>query len=627
MSASDMTLDTLTFEDLVRLGLDDLPAASRGEWTQHGAVDPGVTLLELFAWQFEQRLFMADQLTEPIVRASLRLLGVPAPAPDAAATTVLSIVSPAAASPLPAGTVFGLDGDPQGRRFALDADAWVHPVTGVRVTGRLLRDGDVLELELEGAAGAPAAGVELSLLVEVAAAPGVAAAWRPAAADTQPPARLRWDAVGRDGAQAPVAVDDSTQALRRSGLLRLAWPEVWDRPGTEPPRLRATAVAASYAEPVLVLAVHPNAAVARHGVPRTADVSDQLAGFLPLPGQLLRVPGAAGLLCDGDGDVVLSVTERSGETHDWHGVRTWVSSGPADRVFVVDRARGELHFGDGRRGRILRPASAPQARASHFLGAGREGNLGTSRGWSQEDGTALAVNPVAAEDGADLEPLEDARRRATDALSARDRTVTVDDTGRLAESTPGLGLERAHVSPGFHPGFPCQPVPGALTVTIVPHVDRTAEPDAWTAAPQPDRGALATTRERLERARLLGQEIFVLGPVYRRVTVDVAISATAQGGDARQRVVDALRRHLDALVGGSEHDGWPFGGPVRPSALAGVVQDELGPEATVTTLAAALDGGPASDCADLAIGPRELVWLGGVTIAWVSALPTGGGLR
>jgi hypothetical protein len=94
-----------------------------------------------------------------------------------------------------------------------------------------------------------------------------------------------------------------------------------------------------------------------------------------------------------------------------------------------------------------------------------------------------------------------------------------------------------------------------------------------------------------------------------------------------QCIVDALRRYLDPLAGGSERDGWPFGGPVRPSALAGVVQKTIGPEATVTRLSVALDDGPPSDCSDLAIGPRELVWLGEATITWVAALPAGGGLR
>jgi hypothetical protein len=632
VSARDIAIDTLTFADLVKLGLEDLPAASQGEWTQHGPVDPGITILELFAWQFEQRLFMGEQLTEPIVRAILRLLGLADPRAAAPAVTVLGVRTPGAANPLAAGTVFDLA---DGRRFAIDDELWVLPETPVTAQGTLLRGGDELELTLGGDVATGLGGGWLSLLVEVAAAPGVAPAWRPDDApawrpdpvDVQPPATLRWEAIGPDGSLERVDVDDSTGALRRSGLLRLPWPAAWDTAGPQPRRLRATALTASYTEPVAILGVHPNAVIARHEVAAGADLSAAMAGFLALPDQLLAVPGTAGTLCDGDGDAVLSFIERDGERHDWRGVRTWVGSGPAERVFLVDRARGELRFGDGRSGRIPRPAAAPDAQLSHRLGAGRSGNAGPFSAWTQDGGAATAVNPVAADDGVDAESLDAARQRANDALSARDRTVTVEDASELARTTPGIGLRRAHVDLGFHPAFPCDRVPGALTVTIVAHADRLASPAAWTVAPQPDAGALATTRAYLAQARLLGQEIFVLAPVYRRVTVDVSVSAMAGAGDARQRIADALREYLDALVGGSEHDGWPFGGPVRPSALAEVVQDTIGPEATVTGLAAALDGGPPSNCSDLAIGPRELVWLDTATVRWVTSSPIGMGLR
>lgn len=625
-AAGSVPIDTLTFEDLLRIGLEDLPGSSQGRWTLHGAVDPGVSILEVFAWQFEQRLFMAEQLTEPIVLAGLRLLGLDDPAPAVAAVTVLALRWGGSPAHLPAGTVFGLDDDAAGRRFALDEELWVQPVDGARVDGRLLTGGDALELMLTGDA-ATSGGGSLTLLVELARVPGVAPAWRPAAVDAPVPADLRWEAVGPDGSVAEVAVQDGTGALRRSGILRVPWPDVWDRPGAETRRLRAVATTASYTEPVRVLAVHANVAVARHRVAETADVSAQLAGFLPLPAQVLRLDGTAGLLCDGDGDVVLSVTERDGARHHWRSVRTWVGSGPADRVFVVDRRRGRLCFGDGRRGRVLRPASNPEATAAFALGAGAAGNFGPSRTWSQQDGAALAVNPVAADDGAEPEGMEAARQRAADALTAVDRAVTARDAAALAESAAGVGIARAHVTPGLHPGFPCDRVPGALSVTVVPYADRDAEPSAWTAAHQPDAGALEAVRQRLEAARLVGQELFVLAPVYRRVSVHVSVAATAEPGAGRGRIEAALSRYLDPLTGGSEGGGWPFGAPVRPSALAGVVQDALGPEATVTRLAVALDDGAPSDCADLAIGERELVRLGSASVAWVTASPSGGGLR
>lgn len=210
---SAIAIDTLTFSDLVKLGLEDIPGASRREWTQHGAVDPGITLLEVLAWQLEQRLFMAEQLTEPMVRASLRLLGVDEPEPAKSAVTVLSVQSGEAR----AGTVLTLA---DGRAFTTEDALTVQPVSAVE-TG----DGLELALRLDG----PGEG-ELSLLVELAAAPRVAPAWSADAVDVQPAARLRWEAIGPAGTVATVEVADTTGALRRSGLLRLAWPAVWDKP-------------------------------------------------------------------------------------------------------------------------------------------------------------------------------------------------------------------------------------------------------------------------------------------------------------------------------------------------------------------------------------------------------------
>jgi hypothetical protein len=194
-------------------------------------------------------------------------------------------------------------------------------------------------------------------------------------------------------------------------------------------------------------------------------------------------------------------------------------------------------------------------------------------------------------------------------------------------STPGAGVARAHVAVGAHPGFPCDPVASALTVTVVPHARRTTPLAEWTPAPLPDDGAVATVAERLRAARLIGQEVFVVRPTYHSVRVWLSLSGTAPAEATRQAVADTLRRHLDPLEGGSEGTGWPFGGPVRPSELLGVVQDVLGPETSVTEVAVSLDGGPSSNCGDVAIPDGHLVWLAGVTVYAAATLPSGGGLR
>ena len=75
-----MALDPIVLDDLDWKGMVDairrrIPAASDGQWTLHAPVDPGVTLLELFAWQLEQRLYHMDQVPDTLNRALLAMLG------------------------------------------------------------------------------------------------------------------------------------------------------------------------------------------------------------------------------------------------------------------------------------------------------------------------------------------------------------------------------------------------------------------------------------------------------------------------------------------------------------------------------------------------------------------------
>jgi hypothetical protein len=625
-TAGDLVIDDLRFEDLLRIALQDMPGASQGRWTVHGAVDPGITFLELFAWQLEQRLFAAEQLTDPVVRASLRLLGVPDPAPTRSARTVLCFLPLPAPVELPAGTLMSLERDALGRAYTLDEPAVVLPIGQIEAAGRLQVAGDVLEL-IHRYAGPRLSNQPVRLLVDLVAAPGVPPGWSPAAVEVPPAATLQWTAVGPDGSEAAVTVTDGTGGFRRSGLLELAWPPVWNAFGAGPCQLRVRAVRASYTEAVQLRRIYANAVRATHREARQDEVGAKLGALLPLPGQRLPLMNTAGALLDGPGQVSLRLTELDGVEHVWTSVADWSQVGPGDRVLVVDRTRGELVFGDGRAGRIPRIAPGAPATVTYATGGGPSGNIGAGSRWARAGGAELASNPMAAEGGADAQTLEAAVRQAAEDLATADRTVTASDAKDLVLATPGIGLERAHATVGLHPEFPCVGVPTALTVTAVPHAGRQAVSTDWTKAPVPDSGALAAARAQLGGRRLIGQEVFVLPPVYRRVSVWVTVSQTARGEALETRIKDALIRYLDPLRGGSSGDGWPFGGVVRPSALIGVVRSVLGPEADVASLSVALDDEPATDCADLVIGARELVWLDDVQTTWLTAVPAGGGLR
>jgi hypothetical protein len=67
-------LDDRTFAELVREGESLIPRYG-GEWTDRNASDPGVTLVELFAWLTETAIYQLDRIPPASVEAFVRLLG------------------------------------------------------------------------------------------------------------------------------------------------------------------------------------------------------------------------------------------------------------------------------------------------------------------------------------------------------------------------------------------------------------------------------------------------------------------------------------------------------------------------------------------------------------------------
>src|SRR3954463_5774226 len=69
------TLDNRTFEQLREELLKRIPVYAP-EWTDHNESDPGIALLELFAYLGESLLFRFNQIPDAAQVAFLRLLGV-----------------------------------------------------------------------------------------------------------------------------------------------------------------------------------------------------------------------------------------------------------------------------------------------------------------------------------------------------------------------------------------------------------------------------------------------------------------------------------------------------------------------------------------------------------------------
>ncbi len=75
MSIAVPNLDRMNFEELVKEAKSLIPIYNP-EWTNHNPSDPGITLIELFAWLCEMMIYRIDQVPDENYIHFLNLLGV-----------------------------------------------------------------------------------------------------------------------------------------------------------------------------------------------------------------------------------------------------------------------------------------------------------------------------------------------------------------------------------------------------------------------------------------------------------------------------------------------------------------------------------------------------------------------
>lgn len=632
-------LDDLTWTDLVEGAVRRIPQRSSGQWTLHAPVDPGVTLLELFAWQLEQRGYWLDQVPDSMVRALLALAGeAPRPACSAAVVLAFGVLGDS-----PHAVVREHDLVKLRRRsgpdlvFTLDQEMTALPLESsprvlvgnsdisvdLDASGAPLFEGvgnsGELEIEIQLRSAPPKVGT-LGVLFELVAPSQIQGSWHPdapEAKDVPPPANLSWMfSRGKERTSPPRDVSDGTGGFRRSGIVRLPLPKDWapKKNGGDTYSIFVSPTSSTFSEPPRLRGVHLNVARATHRVRRAYRV--EAKNWLPLPGREITLPPTSAHQAEKLPDnpalvqsIKVSIPEQAGAPENgsaWCPTDDFHFHGPGDHVFVASRERQLITFGDGLRGRI--PVLPPHDEASsqpppaitveYDVGGGVEGNVRANiPGWQtcwtdqvtdQEREELEVTNPVASVGGRDPETLQEARNRVGDSLRARHRAVTESDYRTLAESTPGVAVARAHVAVGYLPSHRCLKVPGAVTVFVLPEL--VSEWDETPSPIVPDKGLLSAVRKRLAEARLVGSEVYVLPPLYREVRVSALVAAANSDRPELRELVDKfLERYLHPLVGGDDEAGWPFGAPIRPSALVRMLQGELGETAEVLQLNVEVD--------------------------------------
>jgi len=237
-------------------------------------------------------------------------------------------------------------------------------------------------------------------------------------------------------------------------------------------------------------------------------------------------------------------------TH-WQEVEDLFMSNGRDRRYIKDGS--VIRFGDGIHG-MIPPKGTKNIRIMRFqTGGGLKGNVVAGsvtvikKTLPDLEGV---TNIFPGEGGADMESLDEVKKRAPYVIRSRQRAVTAEDFEWLGrEASTGVARIKA---------FPCMKREGEVTVVVVPKVDRKAE-----AFPRPVASSelLNRVKDRLDQAKLVGTRVNVARARYRdlKIAVTVIRQGASDSEAVRQAVEHSIREFLDPLIGGRNHRGWSFG--------------------------------------------------------------------
>lgn len=613
MPLPDPQLDDRRFQDIVNEAKGLIPRYCP-EWTDHNVSDPGVTLIELFAWMTDMLLFRLNRVPEKNYLRFMDLIGMELKDAVPAKTALSFLLS--APQPGPVTISRGTEvstletPDSPAITFTTDHDLTIVPptlrqclfssddVNFADYTSRLTLDGEFFDAfqrvplpgdTLHFGFAENLSNHTLSLVID-ANVEGIGVDPR------DPP--LAWEAwCGETRGWVRCHVErDETGGLNTDGAVILHLPADmearvlsrlqlhWLRLRVIQPRPRQP----TYSQSPRVNTIVPVSIGGTVPSTHSAIAGNELLGRTTgAQGEAFTVIHAPVL--PREEDECLEVYEPEVDHWErWTEVPNFRDSGPDDKHYMFDGVTGTITFGPTLRepdglehahGRT--PARGSALRIGRYrYGGGTVGNVGAGTLTVLKSSipyVATVINNVPAAGGLDPESVDAARFRAPLAIKTRDRAITASDFEFLALEA-SRRVARARCIQVRTDSTASSVPPGTVELLIVPLVPPDHARTIESLQPPPE--LLESVREYLDERRILGTQLVVDGPAYVGVSVEASILVQRHrnGDEVRANVASRIREYLDPLLGGPDGTGWPFGRDLYLSEMQSVVQSVPGVE-------------------------------------------------
>jgi predicted phage baseplate assembly protein len=621
-------LDNKTFDQLVREGVDRIPDFAP-QWTDHNMHDPGITMVELFAWLAEMQLYTLDQVQDHHLLKYLAL--VDSPPQEAQAAEVEVTCYAYSAQTMAAGTAIKSSSDPSGPVFETTQDLDILPLKIEKVVSYFnYRYMDVTNFNTVGDTFYHAYGEEpgeedalyigfsseqqmvqlsgmlfsLGIHLYEKDLPEPGKHGTEPFTDAQPvypTAETVWQYWnGSDWGDLSVeAKTETIVILSQSGRLSFEVQVDWTESGAQDlPNLggdyywiRCKVVKEGYELSPRIDRVVANAVLADHGetFKDKSEIGKASYKSSGLPDQVFYTKNKPVLA----GSVQVTILPNGGNPEIWERVPDFDASKKEDHHYVMDTGEGSILFGNGLEGAV--PPKDAEIEIGYRKGGGKNGNVPALYLDTCDIPNVMVSNHYASTGGTDEETIMEAFSRFQEDLDIPYTAVTGADFETIAKGTPGLRVARARAI------IANLQYPNQVTLVVVPY--------SFSNTPLPGQGFKQTVCRHVDKHRLITTDLKIKDPDYVTVSVYAEISIhdrySIQNTD--DAIKKALAQFLSPLKRKEGENEWPFGRGVFISEISALIDGIDGVNCVIELSLKAEDGIYNYQDGNIMIGKLSLV--------------------